>query len=54
MEWAYWGNAGNDYAAADIAAVIVTIIGHRSDADAGHNGHAAYLAASKEHDRPSP
>ena len=52
MEWDYWGNIGDDHGAADIAAVIIRIIGTRPGDDAERYGQAPHLPAPEERDRP--
>jgi hypothetical protein len=54
MEWDYWGNLATDHAAADVAHVIMTIIGNRAGDDAERYGQPAFLAAPEERDRPHP
>jgi len=54
MEWDYWGSLGDDQAAADIAAVITTIMGNRPGDTAERYGQAAYLPAPEDRDRPHP
>jgi hypothetical protein len=54
MEWDYWGSLGDDHGAADIATVIITIMGTRPDDTAERYRQAAYLPTPEERDRPHP
>jgi hypothetical protein len=54
MEWDYWGHIGDDAGAADIAAVIIAIMGTHPGADADRYGTRPTFQPVGEHDRSHP
>jgi hypothetical protein len=54
MEWDYWRHLGNDAGAADVAAVIIAIMGTRPGADPERYGACPTFQPADKRDRPHP